>query len=130
MKLLLWSVKAPQWWKWDKLQPLLSAALGGSEGCLGGTRPPNPLHLARGGTVPWAPVTRRRDGGRKHALMKQEFHKLIGKLKQSSYISYQLLAVMKFDANEIGHPTFCLLSFFPSLAGKLQEGTKRESGPS
>lgn len=35
---------------------------------------------------------------------------------------------MKFDANEIGHPTFCLVSFFPSLAGKLWEGTKREAG--
>lgn len=57
-----------------------------------------------------------------HALRNQLFDKLPGKLKQLSYTSYQLLSVMKFDANEISHSIF----FLPVLAEKLWEGTRSE----
>lgn len=55
-------------------------------------------------------------------LRNQLFDKLPGKLKQLSYTSYQLLSVMKFDANEISHSIF----FLPVLAEKLWEGTRSE----
>lgn len=57
-----------------------------------------------------------------HTWRNQLFDKLPGKLKPLSYTSYQLLSVMKFDANEISHPIFP----HPVVEEKLWEDRRRE----